>query len=417
MDIELGLREISLEALQASPPSSIDIDNPSLQTKNALSTLCALSDLFRSPTSRDKAERGFLNVHRHKAWPWISALSKAILDKEPTSAVGYDLVKNVLGMSPPLYWNGLYPKSGEDRDLSPQACLETATTITRMWLLSSSLDHADTIFLSDCASGYWSRVFSTGLSPSRSARSAFREAFDSKESEFVTAFLRDVTRELDGRPMNYSDLQTLFHWMRKLCWLTVPTRDQELPYYHSSLLEQACKVKAIMRSAVHILKCASESAKLASKDIGYRHCAASCLQNVLLFLDDCIHADRSSIFEALDRGVISAIFRCRDIIADDWIGRAIDDTNSLAAIVSGLFKNLASRLYDRPLMVRVIRAARKVALAGLDLPGRLEGCGPLHSSWDLLYEEAIAKREVLRNRSTCFWKPICEYPDVRGFTL
>ncbi|KAL0571211.1 hypothetical protein V5O48_010748 [Marasmius crinis-equi] len=389
-----------LQAFQAAPPPTIDINNADPETEQALFALCALSNALQDGTGRGPPT---LERHWHRAWPWIDALSRAIVNTKPISAAGHIFVNDLLLSSPFIFFARVCQNHMEQRNICPQVALETGNLITEMWLLASTMDHSKSIAIADCANAYLARALLNGHSPFAMGRS-YREALPhSKLQKFPDACIRDITRELDQRDADFREIRTAFSWIGKLSFLCTSNPDSHFVY---GSFFQACLRNGLPRTAAHvILRLAS--AKTTATDSRSRKNLATCFADTIRFVKSSLNADHCSILEALDLGILPAIFRCRDLIVEDSIGKRFEDMECFASLLSEFLDVLAGAMYYRPLMIRVVRSIKKIQNKGLDDPAYLKLCEPLLDSWSKLCKEANARHNLAVNAAVQFYEAIC----------
>ncbi|KAL0571678.1 hypothetical protein V5O48_010279 [Marasmius crinis-equi] len=392
--------------LQPAPPPKIEINNLNQKTAGVLLALLSMAEFLRldSVASAEMVMKSW-----PKAWPWLLAFSRAVLDTQPSTVTGFDTIEKVLTLAPFLFMSYLHGGTWSDHELDSTfniekricAYPELAALALELWLLGTMIDHELVALLCDSAGGYSVSLF-TGSGNNRSpARSRFLDVLSSTRWDLPKIFVKGIVREASRKLVDCGALRNHMSLLNTVVRLHPPPKPG-MPTF----LED-CAQKGLPRWATYgVLR--TVSPKRYDTEMTRPEDPGIIVKESLLFLGHYFETDNYAILGALDDGIIYSLFRHRDLIVRSISPWKPADVPDLARAYSRFLDKLARRLYHRPLMVRAIRTIKRVAKEGIYADSYLKDCGPLLESWNKFCTQATARHVPPgEHREGWYEHPIC----------
>ncbi|KAL0567421.1 hypothetical protein V5O48_014569 [Marasmius crinis-equi] len=398
--------------LRATAPTCIDPDDLSRIEQRAYTSLTALADALKRNTfgaSRTVKDNWSL------IWPWLVAMCRGVLDRPiPKTVRGVEIASTIVTIAPYFFTHPSYKPDGATGDIDTALKRLLASTprllslTLEMWLHASTINHPHT----DHLAGVLFFLISNHDDVSKAiynleageATEAFRNVAESERWDIPSICIRSITDKIFQLPMDCNAL--------RIPLVILGTLAHGITYKkgHVPHLLQKYGTRWATQVALKL-----SFPKNYYRGLGFQPVdIATCLLETISFVYYSIGEDAYHALEALDKGILTVIFRAREVIIWSCENEAQFKFN-LSRYVELLLEQITTRLMHQPILVRAARGLKKLEklqeATGVSEPFP-EGASSLREKWAQLKAE-VAKRVAIKNSlepySGQFVEPICGF--------
>ncbi|KAJ8075489.1 hypothetical protein PM082_021119 [Marasmius tenuissimus] len=374
----MGALSYLAKDLQASPPSTIDLDRVGFRTKRALIALSRIAQSLErspSPTTVDGVAGSW-----NRIWPWMYSIARAVLDEagEPATAEGEEFIQEYLRVTPTLFCYPIFQDGCSDHGLIADSLKSFVHSNPRLFPIAVQL---------------W--LF--GSHNNRSSASALGNA--------VGALAVHATK---GPELEHILLDTRWDAIRASVRLMVGTaipcamlqRGLSVFQYVVGILSDLLTGATILSkltfnravpSLVLVISRLTSGKRIGSScghsDLGV--CAIECIE----FLRTTMAYDTFFAIEALDSGVLPAVLAIRKVLKPQPSGPPFTQLGEkVVKAFASFLDSFLPKLVYRPILVRVIRWIKKIRDSGkITSKETFAVCPEVYQSWKKLEYEATRR--------------------------
>ncbi|KAL0573051.1 hypothetical protein V5O48_008910 [Marasmius crinis-equi] len=343
----MPLSNTLLKYLLANPPDNIHFDKLSLKTRRAISALEAVCE-YQQPS--------FVWA---KAWPWIEALPRSLLDHPPSTPVGSKEADNFFRIVPAVYLSANEADDNTDLPTRVQVVAKTPgalSTALELWLYGSTVSQGSAQMIANVLG----MVLDPGVADEAlEVTTSFPEDCQvvcsiSGRWDAPSICIKEIVRVVCEPTLDCRSLRS------NLCLLLTISRSLYLDTMPRLISGGVVRWIAIAMSklalpATYRLSYEDSPEKL------FEH-AADCARYITHYLSVCLSYDSYSILDALDEGLLLSIHRARIFMFTEHGYRSIDKNPGVRMLV--LLNALTPRLVHRAILVRVVRSVKKAQKLG-----------------------------------------------------
>ncbi|KAK1228025.1 hypothetical protein PQX77_008940 [Marasmius sp. AFHP31] len=328
----------------------------------------------------------FVTSHWQQMWPWLRALSKCCLKKEPTTPEGVELVDKMLYISPILLTYRLYRSdySGKFRQEIGAILKETPETLglaTELWLLATRRNHQSIRYHCDAVGLLLECYVDAEGSTKTQAKASFEKVLRNPEWDMMGSSLQCI--KLFAHPK-----EVTCYTLRSILFLfNTVTELYEEEFHDISVAKGGIRWSCYVISKLSAPK----------KRYGDSHLddVTMCISQCLQYLFRCINRESAVTVQVLDEGILRAMFGSTHLLIYDHQIRLDRAKTSLSANYTKILLHITYRLLYRSILVRVIRAIKKIENLGLMDLGVLRSLPKsVLRAWTQLREEAWKRNAI-----------------------
>ncbi|ESK95437.1 mynd finger family protein [Moniliophthora roreri MCA 2997] len=376
------------------PPADIDPDHPDKKTEQALFSLVRLTSVLqrKSPSTVTVVTENWAQI-----WPWIYSLARCVLDKAPVTFIGSQFVYQFTTICPVLVTYPTYSiHCGDFRNdlthllmTSPHILAVTA----EMWLYASRTSHEALRSLCDSVGlllecNLANRALET---PSKHLEVLLRRLND----DITVVCIKGIAFEVAQKPIACEKIRSSLVILGHL--------------YNLFGMATCIDKNAVRWLAILVAKLSSPRKYYRGSDF---EDLSLCLRQSLGILCQCVSEYPTALLGMLDMGIVSSIYRARNIIVEDSHRREINESWSLASVYATFLSHIARHLTHRSVLIRMVVSIRRLQRLGTTDETQLRDCGPVLRAW------LDVRGEVARRHSISKWQSEVEDKGIPvcGFT-
>ncbi|KAK1221529.1 hypothetical protein PQX77_015648 [Marasmius sp. AFHP31] len=378
----MGALSYLAKDLQASPPSTIDLDRVGFRTKRALEALSRIAQsLERSPnpTTVDGVAGSW-----NRIWPWMHSIARAVLDEagKPTTEEGEEFIQEYLRVAPTLFCYPIFQDGCSDHGLVADRLKSFVESNPRLFPIAVQLWLFGSHHNRPSASGLGNTVGALAVHATRGPE--LEHVLLDARWDAIRASIRLIVGPASDPAIPCAMLQRgliVFQYVVGiLCDLLSG----------ATLLSKLTFNRAVP-SLVLVISRLTSGKRIGSScghsDLGV--CAIECIE----FLQATLEYDTFLAIEALDSGVLPAVLAVRKVLKPHHSDPPFTQFGErvVKAFVSFLNSFLPKLVY-RPILVRVVRWIKTIRKSGKIVSEEtFPACPAVYQSWIKLEYEATRR--------------------------